>query len=145
VTEEPIDLAARSLQHRDRSRADVAARLERAGVAAEDLQATLETLERVGWVDDSRFASMRAAALAARGHGDAAIQADLAGSGVDAEQIAEALGALEPESERAKAIVAERGAGAPTFRLLARKGFGDDTIESVIAAALDARDEAGGV
>jgi regulatory protein len=134
LADDPVDIAARALQHRDRSRADVLARLERAGVGAEERAAALETLERLGWVDDARFAVTRAAALAGRGNGDAAIRADLEASGVDPEQVEEAVGSLEPELERARAIVGETGATPARARALARKGFGDETVEALVAA-----------
>jgi regulatory protein len=135
-----MDLAARSLEHRDRSRADVAARLERAGVAAEDLEAALEKLERVGWVDDTRFATSRATALAERGQGDALIRADLAESGVGADGIDAALAGLTSELERARSLVAERGATPATARFLTRKGFDPETVEAALAAGFAAGD-----
>ncbi len=55
----------------------------------------LETLERVGYVDDDRFAAGRAESLAGRGYGDEAIRYDLAGRGVDAETIDQALAGLD--------------------------------------------------
>ncbi|HEY3961332.1 MAG TPA: regulatory protein RecX [Gaiellaceae bacterium] len=148
MAQDPLDSvaferAARSLEHRDRSRADVVARLERAGVAADELEATLEKLERVGWVDDIRFATSRAMALAERGHGDAAIRADLADSGVEVDKIDAALAGLVPELERARSVVAERGATPATARFLARKGFDDETVETVVAAGFAAGDDAG--
>lgn len=136
---DPLDVAVRALRHRDRSRAQVAARLERAGVDEAGRLDALETLERVGYVDDARFAAARAAALAGRGLGDAAIRHDLEGSGVEAGLVAAALAALEPEPVRAASIVASRGTGAKAAAHLARKGFGEEAIESALAAAPDAR------
>ena len=46
---------------------------------------------QLGYVDDGRFAADRAAALAGRGQGDAAIRFDLQGRGVDPEAIEAAL------------------------------------------------------
>ena len=66
---DPVDVAARALRTRDRSRRDLDERLARAGVGDDDRAEALETLERVGYVDDERFAAARASALAARGHG----------------------------------------------------------------------------
>ena len=141
--EAPVDIAARVLQHRDRSRADVAARLERAGVGADDLAATLETLERIGWVDDARFATARASVLAERGHGDAAIRAELSDSGVGADEVEAALAGLEGELERARAVVADRGATPATARFLSRKGFADETVETAVDDGFAAGDSGG--
>jgi regulatory protein len=128
----PVDVAAQALRHRDRSRADVAARLARAGVGEAEREAALEQLERIGWVDDARFAQSRAGALAARGRGDALIRDDLESSGVDSEAVDEAIGGLDPEAERAQAIAAERGASGATARYLDRNGFSADSVEAAI-------------
>ena len=130
---DPLEIAARALRHRDRSRAQIAARLERAGVDAERTSRTLETLERVGYVDDARFAVARAAALAERGFGDAGISHDLEASGVGAEAVEEALAALAPEAERAEALAAQLGRTPKTAARLARKGFAEDSIELAIS------------
>jgi len=129
---DPIDVAARALRHRDRSRAQVDARLARAGVGEEQRVEALETLERVGYVDDARFAQTRAATLAARGFGDLAIRHDLEESGVGAEGVAGALAALEPESARARALAARLGRTPKTAAQLARKGFSEDAVEAAI-------------
>jgi regulatory protein len=126
---DPLDIAARALRHRDRSRAQIAARLERAGVDAERTSRTLETLERVGYVDDARFAAARSAVLAERGFGDTAIRHDLEVSGVPPDAVADALAALPPEAERAKNVAAQLGRTPKTAARLARKGFAEESIE----------------
>ena len=131
---DPIDVAARALRHRDRSRAQVDARLARAGVGEEEREEALETLERVGYVDDARFAQARAAALAARGLGDLAIRHDLEQAGVGAERVAAAVAGLEPESERARAVASRLGRTAKTAAQLARKGFSEDAIGAAIGS-----------
>jgi SOS response regulatory protein OraA/RecX len=131
---DPLDIAAQALRHRDRSRAQIAARLERAGVDAERTNRTLETLERVGYVDDTRFAAARAAALAERGFGDAAIRHDLEASGVQQDAVAEALAGLTPEAERAVALAAHLGRTPKTAARLARKGFAEESIEVVLGS-----------
>ena len=127
---DPIDLAARALRHRDRSRSQVDERLARAGVEDDRRADALDALERIGYVDDVRFAGQRAASLAERGYGDEAISALLAADGVPPELAGEAVGALRPESERAAAIVASLGASPRTAARLARKGFGEDAVEA---------------
>lgn len=127
---DPIDLAARALRHRDRSRRQVDERLARAGVEDDRRADALDALERIGYVDDARFAGQRAASLAERGYGDEAISALLAADGVPPELAGEAVGALRPESERAAEIVASLGASPRTAARLARKGFGEDAVEA---------------
>jgi len=138
----PVDVAVRALRHRDRSRADVAARLEKAGVGEAEREAALETLERIGWVDDSRFAASRAEGLAARGRGDALIRDDLVRSAVSSEAIGAALASLEPEAERARAIVAAKGRSAATARYLARNGFSEESVEATVGAFAAGEDSA---
>jgi SOS response regulatory protein OraA/RecX len=129
---EALDIAARALHHRDRSRAALRARMTAAGVAPWAAEQALDTLERAGIVDDVRFAAARAASLAARGSGDALIRAELAAAGVDEDVIATAVGGVEPERERASRVVAARGESAATARWLARRGFGDEAIEAAL-------------
>lgn len=127
---DPIDVAAKALRHRDRSRSQIDERLARAGVEDDRRADALETLERVGYVDDARFAAQRAASLADRGYGDDGIAALLAADGVAPEVAGEAVRALRPESERAAEIVASLGASPKTAARLARMGFGEDAVEA---------------
>lgn len=140
---DPVDVAAQALRHRDRSRSDIAQRLEKAGVGEDEREAALDTLERIGYVDDSRFARSRAEALASRGRGDALIRDDLEGSGVSGEAIEDALGSLEPEADRARAIAAAKGRSAATARYLARNGFSEESVEAAVGSV--AGGEAAGV
>ena len=123
--------ATRALAARDRSRHSLDERLASAGVAAEPRREALETLERAGLVDDARFAAGRAATLAERGHGDAAIRFDLERQGLPDPLVAEAIAELEPEPERALRLAARRGRGAKTARWLAARGFEPETVEEV--------------
>ena len=134
---DPIDLAAQALRHRDRSRRQVDERLASAGVDEDRRREALETLERVGYVDDGRFASARAASRAARGYGDEAIRHLLDGDGVEASLVHAAVAALEPERERAEALVRAQGWSPRTAAQLARKGFSADVVEALHARAAE--------
>ena len=129
---EALEAATRALRHRDRSRATLRARLNAAGIAPRAAEEALHTLARAGIVDDERFAHARAAALAARGSGDALIQADLLAAGISGDPAAAAIAALEPERERALRVVAVRGETIATARLLARRGFAVEAIEAAL-------------
>ena len=129
--------ATRALRPRDRSRQALEDRLTRAGVPALARDEALETLERVGLVDDARVAATRAQALAERGFGDAAIRHDLEQEGVGAELVEQALATLEPELDRARQLVERRGAGARTARWLAGKGFEAASIEESLGGSED--------
>jgi len=129
---DPIEIATRALNHRDRSRREVEQRLARAGISEAERLDALDTLERVGYIDDERFAGTRAGVLANRGYGDDWIRQDLARYGVAAETAVEAIGALAPECERAAAIVEQLGRTPKTGSYLARKGFGADAVETAL-------------
>jgi regulatory protein len=129
-----VETALRALRLRDRSVAELAARLEERGVGEDERREALATLERIGYLDDARFARTRAEQLAARAAGDALIRHDLEGRGIDADQVAGALEALEPERERARRVVASRGRTPKTARYLASRGFSPDAVEAAVAA-----------
>jgi len=129
-----VETALRALRFRDRSAAELAARLEQRGVGEAERERALETLERIGYVDDERFAHMRAEQLADRGSGDALIRDDLERRGLAAGVVDSALGALEPERKRAVRIAERRGLSAKTARYLASRGFGEEALEALVAA-----------
>jgi regulatory protein len=131
--ERALERAVQALARRDHSAASLKAKLDRAGISQDAQAHAVEALQRVGYVDDRRFAQDRAARLAERGYGDEWIQADLAGQGVDAETAAASLAGLEPESERAERVTSSAVDGVRAARLLARRGFSDETVERLLA------------
>jgi SOS response regulatory protein OraA/RecX len=131
---EALAVAGRSLRAHDLSTRSLEERLRRRNVSPDARRDALGALERAGVVDDRRFASSRALALAGRGYGDAAIAADLERRGIAPEVTADALAALAPEAERAREVVATRGAGAKTARFLTARGFGGDAVEAAFGA-----------
>jgi SOS response regulatory protein OraA/RecX len=90
-------------------------------------------LERAGLVDDRRLAVARAAALAVRCYGDAAILHDLHRRGVGEELARDVVSALEPELARAERLAEGRN-GQAAARLLSRRGFAAETVEAVIGS-----------
>jgi regulatory protein len=131
-----MEQAARVLRRRDLSAAELDVRLDRARIAPGARSETIARLTEAGAVDDARFASARARALADRGAGDLLVRHDLAARGIAPASIEEAIAALEPEGVRAARICARRGRGATTARYLARKGFSEDAIESSCAEGI---------
>ncbi|HET9673957.1 MAG TPA: RecX family transcriptional regulator [Gaiellaceae bacterium] len=131
-----VDTALRAVARREQSAAELDRRLERRGVTPGLREETVGRLEAVGLVDDERFARRLAESLAERGHGDQAIRWRLERDGVAAETAAAALGALAPELERARLIVAARGAGPRTARELARRGFGEEAVEAALGPVI---------
>jgi SOS response regulatory protein OraA/RecX len=136
--EAALELAARALARRDLSRRALDSRLRKAGVAQELSAETVEELAADRLVDDSRLATGRAAVLAERGLGDAAIDARLAADGIDEPERREAVAGLAPEQERARRLVAKLGGGSEKVAAgLYRRGFGPDAIEAALAALDD--------
>ncbi len=133
----PLEVATRALARRDCSERELRERLARAGIEAAQAEEALAALRESGLVDDSRFAAQRAAFLADRGRGDAAIRFELERQGVSTELIEDAVAALEPERERAERIVTSRGPGEKTARLLTQRGFDSELValafEDVVA------------
>jgi regulatory protein len=126
---EALSAAGRALRGRDLAVAELAERLERAGVAPAPRAETLAVLDRAGLVDDRRFAADRSAVLAERGYGDEWIRWDLERRGVAAELVESALASLADERERVERILEARGGGTRVARRLARRGFGEDAVE----------------
>ncbi len=135
-SESPLDAAVRALARRDLSTRQLDERLERTGVPAAARREALASAERLGYLDDERFALGRAEALAERGLGDAAIAYDLEQAGLDESLVAPALGSLAPESERAKHLASSLGGGVRAARALARKGFARESIEAALPEVL---------
>lgn len=133
-----LDMAVAAVRRRDRSEHDLRARLDGRGVSAAEQERALGTLRRAGLVDDERYAIGRAEGLARKGYGDAAIRHDLQRSGVEAEQIAAAIELLQPEAERAAEQARRLGGGIRAARGLARRGFGEEVVEALVAGAADA-------
>ena len=131
---EALAVATRALARREHSERSLRERLLRAGVAVDDADAVVEELRQSGLVDDARFAEERARVLAERGKGDAAIRFELERAGVGMAELEAALASLDPEHERAAALVARRGATPATARLLAGRGFDEELVAALVAA-----------
>jgi regulatory protein len=130
---EAMSRAASALARRELTEHELHERLERSRVAPAVRDEAVTRLAGAGLVDDDRVARRRAELLAERGSGDALIRHDLAGRGIAEELIESAVATLEPEPDRAAAILRKRGPGAKTLRYLARKGFSEDSIADPVA------------
>ena len=136
--QEALFHATRAVTHRARSVASVGATLERRGIRSAERVAALGALERLGYLDDARFAAGRAAVLAERGYGDEGIRYELEREGIAGEVITGAIGGLQPERMRADAIAARSGRTAKTARRLLVKGFSEESVEASIDSFLAA-------
>ncbi len=131
-----VDTALRAVSRREQSTAELDRRLRDRGFAPGLREETLHRLESVGLVDDERYAMRRAESLSERGHGDEAIRWRLERDGVAQETASKAVAALPPERQRARLVVAARGAGLRTASELARRGFGEDAVEEALGQAV---------
>jgi SOS response regulatory protein OraA/RecX len=120
------------LAGRDFTAAELDRRLERAGVDPAGRREVLERLTGAGYLDDERVVRQRAARLAERGYGDAAIRLDLESRGAGPEFVQEAIAALEPELARAERLIGKLGAGPRAARRLAQKGFSEASVERAL-------------
>jgi len=128
--------ATRALASRDRSRGELEARLNAAGVSDTARDEALGSLEAAGLLDDARVAGSRARELARRGYGNAAIRSDLRLRRIASETIAAAVEELEPEAERAVRALNGKERTPAMLRRLVSRGFSRDTIEE-LAVHLD--------
>jgi regulatory protein len=126
-----LAVATRALRTRNVSRRELSERLATRVAPAAAVEA-VAALTRAGVLDDRRTAESRAAALAERGYGDAAIRRDLRARGLEADDVDEAVAVLEPESARAAGIVRQRGSGSRTARYLAARGFAEEACERAL-------------
>ena len=142
--------ALRLLAVRPRSRSELVHRLTRAGIEATAVGQALSDLERVGLVDDERFAEEFAAhRLEGRKEGVRAARAALRAKGLATDVVERALqGAEEDEEERAGSLAAVRArrlTGEPPERALSRltgflqrRGYGYAVASRAARRALSA-------
>lgn len=130
--------ALRLLSARDHSCEELRRKLLARGGAVEPIQALLEDLLRLGYLDDRRFAIQFVREKARRGLGRLRLAQELEKRGVDRELVQGILEEQDPveESEAAR-VLAERRArsgrpAASTARFLAGRGFSASTIRTVL-------------
>jgi regulatory protein len=135
---------------RMRSRRELRDRLKRAGFGDEEVDDVLERLERVGLIDDARFADELAQhAAGVKRSGNRAIASALYAKGVARETIERAVArAGEDEEERAEALASsrvDRLRGLPPTTayqrltsLLLRSGYDPDVARRAAGLALEA-------
>jgi SOS response regulatory protein OraA/RecX len=129
-----LSQATRTLAASGRSRKELEQRLRRAGHTAAAREEAIATLDRAGLVDDARLAENRAALLARRGYGDAAIRADLRRRQVEPDAATRAVASLEPEPERLRRLLEFQSLTPALLRRLAGRGFSRDALDEVASA-----------
>jgi regulatory protein len=148
------DRALNLLSFRDRSRRELEQRLLQAGYEPDEVLEALEGLERVGLVDDDRFAGAVVEQHAGRRlSGRRAVAAALFAKGVDRDTAATALAELDaPGAELERATELARGRAARmvglapevAYRrltgLLARRGYAPGVCHSAARRAFEVTD-----
>jgi regulatory protein len=128
---EALTKATRMLARRPLSRALLEERLEKKGVAPVAREEAVEALEQAQYLNDRSYALERARSLAERSYGDAAVRYILEQERVGSELIEEAISSLEPEVERARALLAAAADRRRTLRRLVTRGFSAETLEDL--------------
>lgn len=143
--------AVRLLTYRERSTAELVARLTEDGYPRQVVDDAVDALVRMGLLDDVRFAQVSARVMThVRGFGRSRVLRELAAKGIDPELARAALDeALPPDEERlaaeqlAAALAAKPGSTVDKVAArLARKGYAASIALDVARRAVDARCEA---
>ena len=142
-----LDYAYRLLARRDYSEQELSTKLLAKGFTEEAVTHTVTRLKEQKYLNDSRLAADQIERLTAQGFGPEGLKAKLAQKGFSAETIAHVLTANEKMDVRASArqLLASRFSAdalkqpqtyARAFRLLVRRGYSQDVVESVMGNAL---------
>jgi regulatory protein len=126
-------VALRYLARRDRSEAHIKAYLGKVGASPSHIRTVLARLRGLGYVDDRAFAQRWARdRIARKPMGRLRLEAELQAQGLDERIVANTVEAIYAElSERTMALQLLR-TRAVTPAFLRRRGFSEDTIESVV-------------
>jgi regulatory protein len=143
--EQALAIAYRYLNRRERTEAEMRARLERADVEPPDTEHAIAILAEQGYLDDARFARLFAQdKRELEQWGSDRIRQALRGRGVPPELVEEALGEQRGESEidlalallrrRFPSPVGDRRERERALGMLVRKGYDLDLALDAIAA-----------
>ncbi len=139
-----LSLKARAvalLSRREHSRRELARKLAPHADSPEALSQVLDTLAAEGWQSDQRFAHSLLDRRA-DGRGTRRLRMELGEHGLDADLVADALGALEAsEQERAQALWCRKFGAAPEdgrawarqFRFMIARGFTPECVRRILS------------
>lgn len=130
---DPLQKAMELLVRREHSRRDLKRKLGLRGGDPLEAEAAIERLAGLGYQDDDRFGASFARDRASAGYGPVRIRQELAGHGLDRDQVQRSLDACDidwPASARAQIIkrfrpeqLAEPGKRRKAVDFLLRRGF----------------------
>ncbi len=145
----PLEYAYRLLAQRDYSEQAISAKLLAKGFTEDAVIRTVTRLKEQNYLNDSRLAADQSERLHAQGFGPEGIKAKLAQKGFSSQTIDHILTAnasMEDRDDRASArkLLASRFSAdtlqqprtyARAFRLLLRRGYSQEVVESVMGNA----------
>ncbi|HMT33272.1 MAG TPA: regulatory protein RecX [Dermatophilaceae bacterium] len=143
-------IVLRQLAMGPRSRAQLERKLAQRGCDPQIAATVLDRLSEIGLVDDAAFADQLVhSRRRTKGLAGAALIAELREKGIDPEVARDAIGGVDPQSERARAEdlavrkLASMAGLAPQVQarrlgaMLARKGYGSGTVYSVVRDVIE--------
>jgi regulatory protein len=126
--------ALRYLARRDRSEAHIRAYLGKAGASPSHIRTVLSRLRTLGYVDDRAFAHRWARdRMARKPMGRLRLEAELQAQGLDERIITNTVEEIYAESSERTVALQLWHARAVTPAFLRRRGFSEDTIESIVS------------
>ena len=143
-------IVLRQLSMGPRSRVQLERKLDQRGCDPQVAAVVLDRMEEVGLVDDAAFADILVQSRRrTKGLAGAALVAELREKGVDPELAREAVGELDPQTDRARAEdlafrkLATMAGLEPQVQarrlaaMLARKGYGSGTVYAVVRDVIE--------
>ena len=142
----PLDYAYRLLAQRAYSEQELTDKLLAKGFTAVVVTRTVARLKIQGYLDDARLAADQAERLRSRGFGSEGIRAKLSQKGLSADLIEQTLETSEENQDldSAQRLLASRFSAdalkepqthARAFRLLLRRGYSQEVVESLLGSA----------
>ena len=139
----PLDYAYRLLARRAYSEQELTDKLLAKGFTAAAVTRTVTRLTAQGYLDDTHLAADQAERLRARGFGPEGIRTKLAQKGLSPDTVGPALeaGREDEDLQSARRLLASRFSAdalkepqthARAFRLLLRRGYAQEVVESLL-------------
>ena len=155
VRQECFDRTVKYLEQRLHSRAELRRKVGRRDYPAEVVEQVLNDLERLGYVDDAKFAAAKAADAAGfKKHGPRRAALELRRAGVDQATVERAVDAVYEDADSLSVARELAEKKAPALRkldpavarrrlygMLLRRGFEYETVKPVVDAALGKGEE----
>ncbi|MFY2764366.1 regulatory protein RecX [Arenimonas sp. MALMAid1274] len=147
---EAYQKALELLVRREHSRRDLKRKLGLRGADSAEADAAIEKLAGLGFQDDARFASSFARDRASAGYGPVRIRQELAGHGLDRDQVQCALDTCDTDWRQSarmqvdrrfrSAELADPARRRKAVEFLLRRGFDQDSAQAAVRPSMDEDD-----